>query len=70
MKFKDIEEGKLYRNKNFNNTYSKFDGLLYHVGAIYDGRMYLDIYPTEYKPEFVLGMDFKEIEFMREDVSE
>ena len=66
MKFKDLEEGKLYQNKDFTNVYTKLNGLLYHMGAIYNShgiseRFELDMYYVEYTPVFILDMEFYEI---------
>ena len=70
MKFKDIEEGKLYQYKDFNNVYTKKDGLLYHMGSIYgtfnkQPTFHVDMYYCEYSPKFILGMEFREIKLGR-----
>ena len=66
MKFKDLEEDKLYQNKEFINVYTKLNGLLYHMGAIYGGygkvdSFHTDMYFVEYSPAFILDMEFTEI---------
>ena len=70
MKFKDIEEGKLYQYKDFNNVYTKKDGLLYNVGILFELKgiregFELDMYYCQYNPNFILGMEFREIKFGR-----
>ena len=66
MKFKDIEEGKLYQYKDFNNVYTKKDGLLYNVGMLFELKgLELDMYYCEYNPNFILGMEFREIKLGR-----
>lgn len=66
MKFKEIQEGRLYKNKDYTNVYTKYNGLLYHVGNIYGeyrtpDRLHLDMYYVEYSPIFILDMEFEEI---------
>ena len=76
MKFKEIVEGKLYQNKDFGNVYTKLDGLLYHVGIIYDGNclangflkneLELKMYFTVYTPDFIRNMEFYEIRIYKD----
>jgi hypothetical protein len=66
MKFNEIKDGKLYQNKEFGNVYTKKDGLLYHMGSIYaefnkPETFHVEMYYCEYKPTFILDMDFTEI---------
>jgi hypothetical protein len=66
MKFKDIEEGKLYQSQPYNNVYTKHNGLLFHVGNVYaeynkPEMLHVNMYYTTYSPEFIIGRDLKEI---------
>lgn len=62
MEFKQLQESKLYQNKDFNNVYTVKDGLLYHVGVMFRDYLEVNMYYVEYKPEFILEMEFKEIQ--------
>ena len=64
MKFKDIKEGKLYRNKDFANVYTVKDGLLYHMGITLWGQFEPNMYYVTYAPAFILGMEFEEIKLI------
>ena len=66
MKFKELQEGKLYKNKHFSNIYTIQNGLLYHIGNIWGeygtiSRLQLEMYYVTYSPEFILDMDFTEV---------
>lgn len=70
MKFKDIEEDKLYQDRDKANVYTKKDGLLYHMGSIYGTfnkppTFHVEMYYVEYKPEFILDMEFREIKLCK-----
>ena len=66
MKFKDIEEGKLYQYKDFTNVYTKLNGLLYNIGHLNAGDVFLvNMYYVKYTPEFILGVEFTEIGLRR-----
>ena len=70
MKFKDIQEGKLYQNKDLANVYTKKDGLLYNIGILFELKgiregFELDMYYVTYSPKFILGMEFREIKLWR-----
>ena len=70
MKFKDIQEGKLYQSGDNANVYTKKDGLLYQVGILFELKgiregLELNMYYCEYSPNFILGMEFWEIKLGR-----
>jgi hypothetical protein len=72
MKFKDIEECKLYQHKDYLNVYTKKNGLLYHMGIITGSlnqqpSLHLDMYYVEYSPSFILDMDFHEIKLIKKE---
>jgi hypothetical protein len=51
-------------------VYTKKDGLLYNVGILFELKgiregLELDMYYCQYNPNFILGMEFKEIKLGR-----
>lgn len=70
MKFKDIQEGKLYQDRDKANVYTKKDGLLYNVGVLFEvgdfrDGLKLDMYYCQYNPNFILSMEFTEVRLGR-----
>ena len=65
MKFKELEEGKLYQDRDNANVYAIVEGLLYQLGYLLDGKLNLEMYYAQYTPSYMLNMNFKEIELSK-----
>jgi len=75
MKFEQIIEDRLYQNKDYANVYTKKEGLLYHMGTIYQcdcltnesfkDEFELKMYFVDYNAEFIRDMEFKEIRMFK-----
>lgn len=68
MKFKDIEEGKLYQDEKSLNIYTKLNGLLYNVG-VFQRTMGEDVFKIDMyyvnNIDFILNMNLKMINLIK-----